>query len=171
MSDEAEDNGGGKKKVSGKKLILLIVLPIVLLVGAGVGVYMSGLLDPLLGIEEEQAEGEETPAEEEPAGEPPGHYLQLDEIRANLRGPGGKTRFLKLQVTLELEDPIHEEAVNQAVPRIKDSFLVFLRELRVEELEGSQGFYRVTEELLNRVNKAVAPIKVRNVLVTDMLIQ
>lgn len=170
MSDE-EDGGedGGKKKVSGKKLILLVVLPLLLLIGAGVGVYMLGILDPLLGVEPEQTE---EVAEEEPTeAAPPGHYLPLDEIRANLRGPGGKTRFLKLQVTLELEDPLHEAAVNQAVPRIKDSFLAFLRELRVEELEGSQGFYRVTEELLTRVNKAVAPVKVRNVLVTDMLIQ
>ncbi len=171
MSEEAAEGAeeGGKKKVSGKKLILLIVLPL-LLIGGGVGAALVLGLIPGVGGEEEHAE-EHAEEEAAPEVDVPGYYMPLDEIRANLRGPGGKTKFLKLQITLELEDPIHEAAINQAIPRIKDSFLAFLRELRVEELEGSQGFYRVTEELLARVNKSVSPIKVRNVLVTDMLVQ
>jgi len=43
--------------------------------------------------------------------------------------------------------------------------------LRVEELEGSQGLYRVKEEMLARVNQAAHPVKVKDVLIGDMLIQ
>ena len=56
--EDAGEEGEGKKKVGGKKLILFIVLPILIVAGAGVGVYMSGLLDPLLGIEETAEDGE-----------------------------------------------------------------------------------------------------------------
>ena len=56
-------------------------------------------------------------------------------------------------------------------PRIIDNFQVYLRELRVEDLRGSAGIYRLREELLARVNNAVHPTKVKDVLFKDMLVQ
>ena len=56
-------------------------------------------------------------------------------------------------------------------PRIIDNFQVYLRELRVEDLRGSAGIYRLREELLARVNAAVHPTKVKDVLFKDMLVQ
>ena len=57
------------------------------------------------------------------------------------------------------------------MPRIIDNFQVFLRELRVEDLSGSRGTARIKEELLTRVNVAVAPARVDDVLFKEMLIQ
>ena len=52
------------------------------------------------------------------------------------------------------------------------NFQVYLRELRVEdELSGSAGVYRLKEELLARVNAAVEPINVTDVLFKEMLVQ
>ncbi len=170
QDDEEEGGGSARKRVSGKKLVLFILLPILVLAGAGAGVYMSGLLDPILGLGEQDAVEGEAPAEAD-AVEPPGHFLPLDEMTVTLRSAGSKARFLKLQLTLELETPEDEERVRAVMPRIVDNFQVFLRELRVEELEGSQGIYRIREELLTRVNQAANPVKVKEVLFTDMLIQ
>ena len=49
--------------------------------------------------------------------------------------------------------------------------LPFTRELRVEDLRGSAGVQRLREELLMRVNTAVHPIEVRDVLFKEMLVQ
>ena len=57
------------------------------------------------------------------------------------------------------------------MPRIVDNFQVYLRELRVEDLRGSSGLYRLREELLQRVNAAAAPAKVTDVLFKELLIQ
>jgi flagellar FliL protein len=57
------------------------------------------------------------------------------------------------------------------MPRVTDYFQVYLRELRVEDLKGSAGMYRLREELLARVRAAVAPIRVRDVLFKQILIQ
>ena len=43
------------------------------------------------------------------------------------------------------------------MPRIVDNFQVYLRELRIEDLQGAAGIYRLREELLLRVNAAVRP--------------
>ncbi len=174
MSDEDEGEEGGKKKVGGKKLVLFIVLPILILAGAGVGVYMSGLLDPILGGEEaHEGEGEMQGGESDggPAIATPGFYLEVPEMLVSLRSSGRKQQILKLRISLELAGPEDQPAIDAFMPKIVDNFQVFLRELRVEELEGSQGLYRVKEEMLARVNQAAHPVKVKDVLIGDMLIQ
>ena len=57
------------------------------------------------------------------------------------------------------------------MPRVVDNFQIYLRELRIEDLRGSGGVYRLREELLARVNAAVAPVKVTDVLFKEMLVQ
>ena len=57
------------------------------------------------------------------------------------------------------------------LPRVVDNFQVYLRELRVEDLNGSAGLYRLKEELLVRVNTAIKPHKVNDVLFREMLVQ
>ena len=51
-----------------------------------------------------------------------------------------------------------------------DAFQVYLRELRVEDLEGSEGIYRLREELHSQINAAIAPARVNNVLFGEMMI-
>ena len=46
-----------------------------------------------------------------------------------------------------------------------------MRELRVNDLEGSAGLYRLREELLRRVNVAVYPAKIDAVLFKDIVVQ
>ena len=57
------------------------------------------------------------------------------------------------------------------MPRIIDNFQVYLRELRIEDLRGSAGMYRLREELLLRVNASAAPAKIVDVLFKEMLVQ
>ena len=57
------------------------------------------------------------------------------------------------------------------LPRIVDNFQVYLRELRLDDLRGSAGVYRLREELLARVNTAVRPAKIKDVLFKEMLVQ
>jgi flagellar FliL protein len=52
-----------------------------------------------------------------------------------------------------------------------DQFQSYLRELRVDDLKGSEGVLRLKEELLRRVNAASAPYHVRDVLLKQMIVQ
>lgn len=157
-----------RRGLNGKKLILFIVLPLLLIGGGGGAAYLLGLLDSLLGIEH-GAEGE---AHEEAAQEAgPSVFYELPEMLVNLNSTGKKANFLKLLVSLELESPEAQAEVEAVLPRVIDSFQVYLRELRIEDLRGSAGLYRLREELLLRVNAAVAPVKVKDVLFKEMLVQ
>ncbi len=167
-SDEAA--AAPKKGKSLKKLLLIAGLPVLLLAGGG-GAYVAGVLDPLLGVED-AAEADGLAAEEEHAGEAPAIiFFDIPDLLVNLNTSGRQNSFLKIQVALELDADADTNLLTTLMPRIVDSFQVYLRELRPEELKGSEGLYRLKEELLIRVNKAAAPVQVRDVLFRSVLVQ
>ena len=64
-----------------------------------------------------------------------------------------------------------KKKLDKIMPKIIDNFQTYLRELRIDDLKGSAGIYRLREELLMRVNAGAAPIKIKDVLFKEMLIQ
>jgi flagellar FliL protein len=151
------------RKLTGKKIVLFIGLPVLLLGGAAAGVTMSGILG---------GHGKGDPsAASEPAQPAKAVFFDLPEMLVNLNSVGRRPSFLKIKVSLEIAseaDVPHLEALR---PRIVDNFQVHLRELRTEDLRGSAGIYRLREELLARVGAAVHPVKVKNVLFNEVLVQ
>ncbi|MEM7169541.1 MAG: flagellar basal body-associated FliL family protein [Pseudomonadota bacterium] len=178
MADQAvaEDLGGDveveatkKKGLSGKKLVLFIVLPLLLIIGGAAGAYFAGLLDPLLGVQEEMADQERLPDVVETT---PSAYYDLPEMLVNLNTGGGrKASYLKITISLELSDEEHIIQLEQVLPRVIDNFQVYLRELRVDDLKGSAGLQRLREELLLRVSATLPEGVVRDVLFKEMLVQ
>jgi flagellar FliL protein len=165
---EAGEGEGGKKRLSGKKLILFIVLPIVLLLGTGAGLYFSGALDSMMGKHEDKAAIEKKAQE---ARRAKAVFFDLPELLVNLNSAGRRTNFLKISISLELPGEADVAQLQIVLPRIIDSFQVYLRELRVTDLKGSAGMYRLREDLLRRVNEAAKPVKINDVLFKEMLIQ
>jgi flagellar FliL protein len=153
----AKDGGGGKR---GK--LLLLAVPVVLAVVAA-GLWFGGILPPLLGAARPAAEAEAKAAL--PA------FVDLPEIVANLNAGARRNSYVKLRARLELAKPQDDATLKAAVPRLLDLFQTYLREMRPEELRGSAGSYRLREELIARANLALAPIRVTDVLFTEMLIQ
>lgn len=155
-----------RKKINGKVLILFILLP-ALLVGGGVGAYYGGLLDPMLG------RASHVPGAEllEPADPDQVYFYELPEMLVNLDSSGKRTSFLRIRVALELDNKEDTALIEDVLPRVIDNFQVYLRELRVDDLQGSAGLFRLKEELLVRVNKAVAPVRVSDVLFKEMIVQ
>lgn len=164
--DEEFDEIGGKKKFSGKKLILFVVLPVLLLGGGGAAFMMMS------GGKEEPAQGKHAePARTAPAVIPKTVFFDLPEMLVNLNSNTRRPTFLKIHVSLELTSDQDAEYVKKMSPRIIDNFQVYLRELRIDDLRGSAGIYRLREELLARINMAVRPAKVKDVLFKEVLVQ
>lgn len=164
---DGEDGAGPARgrRVPGKKLVLFIILPFLLIGAAGGGIYVSGLLDSLLGIEEQDGQ---LIAEVELG---PSVYYEVPEMLVNLNTSGRRVGYLKISVSLEVGSEEDFPKLDAVLPRIVDDFQVYLRELRVEDLNGSAGLQRLREELFMRVSNAAAPTVVRNVLFRELLIQ
>ena len=152
--------GGG---MSGKKLTLIVLLPLLLLAGGGAGLYFTGTLDGLLGGEKAEAAD---PAEPEATV-----FYDMPTMLVNLDSGGRGSTYLKLSVSLEIAGKNNQKELERYMPRVVDNFQVYLRELRVEDLQGSAGLQRLREELLLRVDAAVDGVEVKDVLFKEMLVQ
>jgi len=97
-------------------------------------------------------------------------FYTMPDVVVNMQTADGKPTFLKLKLTLELPDESAVEELDPNMPRLQDMFQTFMRELRPEDLSGSQGSYQLRMEILRRVNLVIAPSKANAVLIEEMLI-
>lgn len=170
---EANENAEGEAK-KGKggilKITLLVGGPLVL-IGIVVGVlFFLGII----GGAAEEEKKEEKHEEAVPIAEQMHEVFTypLPSMLINLRTTGRRTSFLKITIALEVKG--NEESKKEfelLKPRIVDQFQTYLRELDVDDLQGSAGLQRLKEELLDRVNAVTAPVKVQNVLFSELLVQ
>ncbi|THD58182.1 flagellar basal body-associated FliL family protein [Phenylobacterium sp.] len=97
-------------------------------------------------------------------------FYTIPDVVVNMQTADGRPTFLKLKLTLELPDQATVDELEPNMPRLQDMFQTFLRELRPEDLSGSQGSFQLRMEILRRVNLVIAPSKANAVLIEEMLI-
>jgi flagellar FliL protein len=157
-SDRTEGGQAGAAGGGKKKLLVVGAVAGLLAIGGG-GWFFLGRSS--------------TPASAAVGHKKPVAFVDLREMTMNLAGEPGqdRPRFLKLKVALEVKDAKIVPEVQQMLPRVEDILQVFVREMRPSDLEGSGGMYRLREELLRRVNIAVAPSRVDAVLFKEIILQ
>ena len=169
---EEAGNGVARKKLSGKKLVLFIILPLLLLGGGGVAAWF--LLfphdDKANITASAQASTEQADDAAEDDGAPP-TFVEMDEMLVNLASSGPKPNYLKLKLSLELGSAEDQKKLEEVMPRIIDQFQVYLRGVRVDDLQGSEGLQRLREELLMRARMAGKPVKIKDVLFKTVQVQ
>lgn len=191
-TSEAESEGEGapaRKRMAGKTLVLFIALPALVILGGGgaTAFFLFGQSSPEQhdkaesGAKHKKAakgghaakgkEGKEGEGAEVTAGPDGVLYYPLPEMLVNITTGDGRPVYLKLRLTVEVSSEEAVEALEAASPRVLDQFQAFLRELRVDDIAGSAGAYRLRLELLRRVNLAIAPAQANAVLIEDMLVQ
>nr|WP_321456402.1 flagellar basal body-associated FliL family protein [uncultured Cohaesibacter sp.] len=167
MSDEQENGEDGEGGASGggkKKLIIMIALALLLLGGTGAGVYFFMFAS---------GPSEVVEPENDPNAEPESkaYFYDLPELTVNLNSQNRRAQYLRLKVSLELLSQEQASKIEPFMPRVLDAFQVYLRELRTRDLEGSAGLFRLKRELLKRINDAIYPVKVNDILFKEILIQ
>lgn len=176
-----------KKKLGKKALIMMVAGAVLVVGGGGAGAMM------LLGGDKAKAGEEAHGAKPKKKGKKKGGdhgkgdkpaagapviaegpdgvvFYTMPDILVNIQSADGRPSYLKLKLTLELPDHETAEELEPATPRLNDMFSTFLRELRPEDLSGSQGTYELRMEILRRANLVVAPAEVKAVLIEEMLI-
>ena len=156
---EEEEPEKESKWLGTKSLMLIAAVALMLLGGGGAGVYFGGFLD----LNAEPDQPDETPDAIV--------FYDLPTMVVNLGKGKKKQTYLKIRFSLELDETQDLKTLERLLPRVIDHFQVYLRELRVDDLHGSAGLYRLKEELLRRVSVAAHPVKIRDVLFKEMLIQ
>jgi flagellar FliL protein len=180
-----------RKKKPPFVLIAAALGAVVVLAGGGTGAYFMFLKKPPTPAEAakaakdakaKKAKDEKKKAEGDKAAKPDPNgpqvkdgpdgvvFYTLPDVVVNMQTADGRPSFLKLKLTLELPDHDTADVLTPNMPRLQDMFQVFLRELRPEDLAGSQGGYQLRTEILRRVNLVIAPSRANAVLIEEMLV-
>lgn len=159
--EAGETEGGEAKPKSGKKKLIIMATAGLVVLGTlgGGGAWYFGLL----GGGDAQMAGKPAPK--------PAVFLDLPDLTVNLTAVDQRTQYLRMKISLEVSNTSDIANISPLLPRVLDTFQVYLRELRITDLEGSAGVYRLKEELRRRVNLAVYPVEVNDILFKELLIQ
>jgi flagellar FliL protein len=185
VAEGAEGEAPAKKKLPLKMLIIAGAAALVVLGGGGTAAFVFLKPKPEAAAEkgDHAKEKKKDKKKEEKKGKegekgaavvregPDGVvFYTMPDVVVNMQTADGRPTFLKLKLTLELPDESAVEELDPNMPRLQDMFQTFLRELRPEDLSGSQGSYQLRMEILRRVNLVIAPSKANAVLIEEMLI-
>lgn len=193
MAKIEEDGAPPKKKKS--KLLLIIILVVLLgaLGGGGYYAYLKFLAPPPAETaeappaegekkdekkkEEKKDEKKDEKKKEEGGGhakkddKAPKPVTTIQNIVTNLADPGGK-RYVRLSVEFDFKDDhAAQEFGEKYQARIKDTILTLLWSKTSEELSSVDGMIAFRTELQSRVNQIMGPGAVKQVFITDRVIQ
>jgi flagellar protein FliL len=178
--DAPEDGeGGGKRKLKlklpGNKLLIIgAAVSLLAFGGGGFWFYKKNKGEPEQ-MASQQADPKASAAAPAQTGpKKPSAFLDLPEMTVNLAAGSGqqdRQQFLRMKIALEVGEQKVVTEIQTMLPRVMDTFQVFMRELRPQDLEGSAGLYRLKEEMTRRVNVAVYPARVDAILFKELMVQ
>ncbi len=174
--DDVEAEEGAEKPqgklggLLGNKKLLMGAAAALLLVGGGGGWFFM----KSKAAKEQVAAANEAAKAPVAGGKRTSAFLDLPEMTVNLApggGPQDRQHFLRMKIALELNEQKQVGEIQPMLPRVLDTFQIFMRELRPQDLEGSAGLYRLKEEMTRRVNVAVHPARVEAILFKELMVQ
>jgi flagellar protein FliL len=147
-----------------RKLLFVMGLALCLIVGATTAAYFS---DRIILMMESSGARQVADADDGPAPV----FYDLPEISVNLHNVIDRVIYMKIRLCLELGSEKDLPKVAARMPYVMDDLQLYLRELRVQELEGAQGLQRLRKQLFSRVVTVTAPAQVETLLFKEMMVQ
>jgi flagellar FliL protein len=164
VQTEESGDGGGKKK-----LIIIIAAAVILLLAIGIAVYFLFLkkAPPEEETKNEQVEMVQPPVEDQADIGP---MVDIKEFIVNIISEEG-THYVKASLTLELSNEEVLEESNKRMPQIRDAVLLLIGNKTFEELQDLQGKKQIKAELKSKINSFLRRGRVKNVYLTDFVVQ
>ena len=154
-----------------KKIILLIGAAVLVMGGAGAGIYffmpefLPAFIRPVDASQKMQAQkGEEEKKHEPEIG------ADLEVFVVNLAGQA-PARYLRTTLSLGLKSEKEKEYIKELSGPIRNAVIMYLTERKVEELLDPAGKTKLRSDLLKQINGAVGKKMVSNVYFKEFLIQ
>lgn len=163
MADEKDEKAEGedeaKPKKKSKKLLLIIIIAVAVIAGGGGAFFFL----TKSGGEKKTEHKEEKKAED-------GIVFALEPFVVNLSDATG-VRFLKVTMQIELSKPEFEAKAKAKVPQIRDAVITLLTSKSSDMLVSPEGKLQLKDEINIRLNQVLGEGAVKNVFLTDFIMQ
>jgi flagellar FliL protein len=95
-------------------------------------------------------------------------FVPMDPIMISLP-PGSSAKLLRFIGSLEV-DPANAEEVTLLMPRVLDTLNTYLRAVDVRDLEQPSAIPRLHAQMLRRIQVVTGPDRVRDLLITEFIL-
>lgn len=173
--DENEEDGPPKSK---KKLIIFGAAGLVLLIGIGIGAYLLTSSSSPDQAPETQVASTAPANPVKQVGTGPGKsqsnqigpMVEIEEFIVNLLDMD-TTRYLKANITLEVDSEITVEEIQARMSQVRDAILLLAGNKNFSELRDLQGKMQLRAELLGHINTLLEKGQVNKIYFTNFVIQ
>ena len=100
-----------------------------------------------------------------------GVLLSLGEVIVSLGGDGGPTRYLRINVDLELTDQAAADVATARLPILRDVVIVTLTDRSAADLNRPEGMKGLRDELMRRLDERLPGEILRHIYFSDLVIQ
>ncbi len=159
-----------KKKSKG--MLIGIIVAVVLVLGGGGFFFMKGKSGG--GSDEAHATVASSHGEAKGGGhggeKVNGSLVSLEPFIVNLQDNSG-TRYLKLNINLELSSDSTGGELADLAAQIRDSLIILLSSKSYSDIGTVEGKYQLRDEIVARVNQFLSKSKVKTAYFTEFVIQ
>ncbi|MDP2690303.1 MAG: flagellar basal body-associated FliL family protein [Deltaproteobacteria bacterium] len=161
-------------KKKGKGMLIGIIVAVVLVLGGGGFFFMKGKSGG--GSDEARATVASSHGETKGGGHGGGEekgngsLVSLEPFIVNLQDNSG-TRYLKLNINLELSSDSSGGELTALAAQIRDSLIILLSSKSYSDIGTVEGKYQLRDEIVARVNQFLGKSKVKTAYFTEFVIQ
>lgn len=99
-----------------------------------------------------------------------GPTLRLADFVVHLRNPESD-RYARFAFEIEIASERDKESLTARTAQLRDAFIIFLSDRTVEELRGGAGLDKLKQALFERLLEVAKDCHVRNLYITDFVLQ
>jgi len=100
----------------------------------------------------------------------PGPILKLENFVIQLKTVD-QDRYVRVAFDIEVESEQDREAINHHLSHIRDLVISYFADRTLEELRGSEAMERTKASLIKRIDDVVPGHRIKNLFITDFIIQ
>ena len=173
MAEEKKDapeetSGKSKLAIFENKAILLgtiVILQAVIAIG-----LTQFLIVPKLGVQDAEM-GPSVQEEAESVLPDMGVLVGLEEIIVTLRSDGRKSRYLRININLEVQNQVAAQVVTERLPQLRDIVIMTLSDKSPADLSSPEGKKGLRDEIFRRIDDRMPPGILMNVYFSDLVVQ
>ena len=154
MSEEEQE------KPKRKLLIIILILIVLSIVGAGLAWFFLQDSSP----EETKSETVEKKIPEEIT------LVSVPQFLVNLSDPLGR-RFIKMTISIEAPNPQVASKIEKQMFQIRDRIILLLSSKTYGDLAALDSKLYLKNEIVDRINQVITPDTIRQIYISDMIIQ
>ncbi len=100
-----------------------------------------------------------------------GELVDLDDIIVTLSSQSRRTRYLRININLEVRDTHTAQQVEERLPEMRDAVIMILSEKSVEDLNRPGGKVNLRAEIFRHLGDSIPDGRLMNVYFSDLVIQ